>query len=349
LAREGGENMDANKATFIGIDAHPTTHTAIAITRFEDEKGILTFENTHKGIAQFISWIKTIDPVCDNVIVGIEGGGTSRKALLVQLLKNNYAVYEINPLFTKQRRTFGTNPDKSDPRDAKLIAEVLTRKLKELPMITMHDLSSTMLILRKTVWFYEQITDEGIAQQNQLHQLKREEELSVDPIEKETLQMIISEREKSLQTVRKTQQKCEKQLSKLLTKQGSNLTSFKGVSTILAAKIVAHSGGIERFKNINDFIQYAGIAPKEQSSGRSKRHKKAKIGNRKLNHAFYLIALQQIVRDSEGKMYYQKKLKEGKTKMQALKCVMKRVACIIYGMLRSGKSYEERKLKDVLE
>jgi hypothetical protein len=37
LAKGGGEYMnttDVNKATFIGIDAHPTTHTALAINRF---------------------------------------------------------------------------------------------------------------------------------------------------------------------------------------------------------------------------------------------------------------------------------------------------------------------------
>lgn len=332
--------IDINTATFIGIDAHPTTHTALAINRFEEEKGILTFENTKEGIIQFLSWLPAIENNHDNIIVGIEGGGNSRHALIANLLKSYQNIYEVNPLFTKQRRTFGTKVDKSDPRDAKLIAEVLTRKLSELPKITDHDLSPHMLVFKKTVWFYEETTAQGTAIQNQLHQLKRELLLSFNQTEKKTLMLIITEREKQLKNIRKTQRTCTKQLGILLNKQGGNLTTMKGVKTIIASKIVAHSGGIKRFANLDSFIQYAGIAPREKSSGRSKRHTKSKTGSRKLNHAFYLAAMVQLRWNPKAKEYFEKKLKEGKTKKHALKCLMKRTACIVYGMMKSGENYK---------
>ncbi|MBV8893519.1 MAG: transposase, partial [Acidobacteria bacterium] len=183
-----------NTATFIGIDCHPTVHTAIAINRFEDEKSLLTFPNSREGITDFLVWLQTIETDPEKVVVGVEGGGNSRHALLANLLKQYTQVYEVNPLYTKQRRTFGTKPDKSDPRDAKLIAEVLTRKLSELPRITQHDLSSQMLILRKTVWFFEQITAHGVALQNQLHQLRCEYALSMLPEERKILGFLISQR-----------------------------------------------------------------------------------------------------------------------------------------------------------
>lgn len=331
--------INFNTATFVGIDAHPTTHTALAINRFEEEKGILTFDNTKEGIGQFLSWLPIIDSKKDNIFVGIEGGGNSRHALIANLLKDYCNIYEVNPLYTKQRRQFGTKADKSDPRDAKLIAEVLTRKLSELPKITVHDLSGHMLVLKKTVWFYEEITAQGTAIQNQAHQLKREQNLSMEAAEKKVLRMILSEREKELKQVRKTQRKCHEQLTILLEKQGKNLTTIKGIKTILASKIVAHSGGIERFANLDSFIQYAGIAPREKSSGKTKRHSKSKTGSRKLNNAFYLAAMVQIRWNPKAKEYFEKKLKEGKTKKHALKCLMKRTACIAYGMLKSGEDY----------
>jgi transposase len=342
LAKGGGEKMkllDKNSATFFGIDAHPTTHTALAINRFEEEKGILTFDNTKDGIAAFLSWLPTIEADMEKVIIGLEGGGNSRHALVANLLKDYQNIYEVNPLFTKQRRMFGTKTDKSDPRDAKLIAEVLTRKLSELPKITKHDLSVHILILKKTVWFYEETTAQGVSIQNQLHQLKREADLSVNAAEKKILRMMIADLEKQLKNVRKTQKKCADQLQVLLEKQGKNLTSIKGIKTILSAKIVAHSGGIERFANLDSFIQYAGIAPREKSSGKLKRHSKGKAGSRKLNHAFYLAAMVQLRWSAKSKEYFDKKIKEGKTKKHALKCLMKRIACITYGMLRSGEEY----------
>ena len=66
-------------------------------------------------------------------------------------------VYEVNPLYTKQRRTFGTKGRKSDPVDAKLIAEVLTKKVSELPKITKAELSTRMINLKRLVWYYEEI------------------------------------------------------------------------------------------------------------------------------------------------------------------------------------------------
>jgi transposase len=332
--------VNVNTALFVGIDAHPTTHTALAMNRFEEEKGILTFANTKDGISQYLSWLTTIDTKQDNIIIGIEGGGNSRHSLIAHLLKKYQNIYEVNPLYTKQRRTYGTRADKSDPRDAKLIAEVLTRKLSELPKITTHDLSSHMLVLKKTVWFYEQTTAQGVSIQNQLHQVKREATLSVDRTEKKTLMMIITALEKQLKQVRKTQKQCQKQLAVLLEEQGRNLMTIKGIKTVLAAKIVAHSGGIERFTNLDSFIQYAGIAPREKSSGRTKRHSKSKTGSRKLNHTFYLAAMVQLRWNPKAKEYFEKKIKEGKTKKHALKCLMKRTACIVYGMLRTGEDYK---------
>lgn len=63
--KNGGEKMmqqvNLSIATFIGIDAHTGEHTALAINRFEETKGKLNFQNTHQGIAKFLSWIPTVD------------------------------------------------------------------------------------------------------------------------------------------------------------------------------------------------------------------------------------------------------------------------------------------------
>lgn len=334
---EGPINL--NEALFIGIDAHPTTHTALAMNRFEEQKGLLTFDNSIQGINQFLYWLPTIEKQSKHVFVGIEGGGNSRHALVALLLKTYPNIYEVNPLYTKHRRSFGTKQDKSDPADAKAIAEVLTKKLSELPKLTTKDLSPFMLCLKKTVWFYEQTTVQEVSLQNQLHQLRRERGLSLNRLEKKTLGIMVTELEKQLRNIRKTQETCKEQMDLLLKNQGRNLTTMKGMSTVFAAKIVAHSGGIERFTSLDSFIQYAGIAPKEKSSGRSKRHIKNKGGNRKLNHTFYLAAMVQLRWNPKAKEYFDKKVKEGKTKKHALKCLMKRTACIVYGMLRTGENY----------
>lgn len=337
------KNLNFNLATFVGIDAHQEEHTAMAINRFEEEKGRLRFENTQEGISQFLFWLKKVDTDKNNLCIGIEGGGSGRKTLFSVLARQYPNIFEVNPLYTKQRRDYGTKGNKSDPVDAKLIAEVLTKKLAELPKINSKDFSPQKLSLAKTVWFYEEQTVQGARIKNQLRQLLKERQIVRSREEKQTLDFIIKEKEENLKKIAHLKKRLENNLNFLLSQnQAVNLTSMKGISTILAARVIAHTKGIGRFSRVDKFIKYAGIAPLEKSSGKSVRHIRNKKGNRKLNSVLYLIALNQLRWNLKAKEYFQKKVEEGKTKKQALRCLMKRVTCIIYGMLKSGEDYQEQ-------
>jgi transposase len=330
--------LNLTTAIFIGIDSHPTEHTACAITRFEEEKGILRFENTQKGIQACIDWLATLSTDTGQLVIGIEGGET-RHVLASYLLDHYTEVYEVNPVFTKQRRMFGTKPGKSDPADAKLIAEVLTRKLSQLPKFHPREFSAQRFCLRKTVKFYEEITVQGARLQNRLQQLNREYELARDPAEKAVLRTVRGEKQKDLKRVRQLQKKLTKELAILLESQGKNLTTIKGVSTVTAARIVAHANGINRFSKVSKFIRYAGIAPVERSSGKRKRHLRDMRNNRQLNTVMYLFAVNQLRWNPKAKEYFNKKVSEGKSKKHTLRCLMRVNANIVYGMLKSGEDF----------
>ncbi len=162
------------------------------MNRFEEQQGILQFENTHEGIKQFLSWLPTLKKKPKDIIIGIEGGGNARHGLLSTLLSNKYdQLYEVNPQYTKQQRTYGTRGNKSDPEDARLIAEIVIRKLNFLPRIVSHELTDWMLSLRKSVWLYEELAVEGARYKNQLHKLRREDRLSTSEKEKDVLTIAI--------------------------------------------------------------------------------------------------------------------------------------------------------------
>jgi len=126
--------------------------------------------------------------------------------------------------------------------------------------------------LRKTVKFYEEITVQGARLKNRLRQLDREYELARETEERAVLHSIRREKRAELGRIKRLQKKLTNKLSLLIQTQGKNLTTIKGVSTIIAARIVAHANGIERFPTVSKFIRYAGIAPVEKSSGKKKRH-----------------------------------------------------------------------------
>ncbi len=79
--------------------------------------------------------------------------------------------------------------------------------------------------------------------------------------------------------------------------------------------------------------------------------------NRKLNRVFFTLAVTVVncARDS-GKLvneifhqYYKKKISEGKTKKQAMKCVMRRLVNIVYGMMKNKTEYREPDAKMLIE
>jgi hypothetical protein len=52
-----------------------------------------------------------------------------------------------------------------------------------------------------------------------------------------------------------------------------------------------------------------------------------------------MVALNQLTKNQKAKEYFEKKIKEGKTKKHALHCLMKRTGSIVYGMLKSSVDY----------
>ena len=183
------------------------------------------------------------------------------------------------------------------------------------------------------------MTEQSTRLKNQLYKLNRERSLSLVREEQDILNLIISSKKKELKRIKNHKNKLIKELDKLIIRSGRNLTTIPGISTVLAARIAAHTNGIERFQNVDKFIRYAGISPVERSSGKTRRYIKGNKGNRNLNGIFYIASMLQILHNPKAKAYFDKKISEGKTKKHALRCLMKRFAVIVYGMLKNGEDY----------
>jgi transposase len=114
---------------------------------------------------------------------------------------------------------------------------------------------------------------------------------------------------------------------------GTTLTEIFGVGPILAATILGMVGDVGRFPTKARFASYAGTAPVEASSGKVVRHRLSLGGNRHLNYALHMVATSQARSDSPGGTYYRKKLAEGKSSKEALRCLKRRVSDAIFRSL----------------
>jgi transposase len=114
---------------------------------------------------------------------------------------------------------------------------------------------------------------------------------------------------------------------------GTTLTEIFGVGPILAARIIGTVGDVGRFPTKAHFASYSGTAPLEASSGEVVRHRLSLRGNRKLNYALHMAAICQARSDARGGSYYRKKIAEGKSRKEALRCLKRRVCDAVFRSL----------------
>ena len=146
----------------------------------------------------------------------------------------------------------------------------------------------------------------------------------------------------------------ESELKQLMELLDYKLETMPGIDLVTASALVAEIGDVRRFSNANKLARFAGIAPVYFGSGGKGKIHKSKQGNRALHGLFYNLAVQQVqvARKSKKKrssvfhVYYQRKLKDGKTKGQALVCIMRRLVNIIYGMMKNKTEYKAPKVEE---
>ena len=99
----------------------------------------------------------------------------------------------------------------------------------------------------------------------------------------------------------------------------------------MAPTVVGYVVDVSRFADRDRFAAYNGTAPIEVSSAGHKVFRLSRRGNRRLNHAVHMAAVTQVrFRHSEGRAYYDRKLKEGKTNKEALRCLKRRISDAIF-------------------
>lgn len=125
-------------------------------------------------------------------------------------------------------------------------------------------------------------------------------------------------------------------LSKVLT------SMLPGIGVRTGARILIDVGDGSSFPTAAHLAAYAGLAPVTRSSGSSIRGEQpSRRGNKQLKRAFFLSSFASLA-DPVSRAYYDKKIAQGKHHTQALLCLARRRADVLFAMLRDGTFYEPR-------
>jgi transposase len=127
----------------------------------------------------------------------------------------------------------------------------------------------------------------------------------------------------------------ERELSALVRAQAAPLLALSGCGALTAAKLIGETAGSARFASDARLAMHAGAAPLDASSGQQKRHRLNRSGNRQLNCALHRIAVNQGRWHPPAHAYLARKQAEGKNRKEALRCLKRHLARVVYRTLRS--------------
>ena len=317
LALLGGNAMvsigdRAADVVTIGVDPHPGSHTAAALTAERRVVACLTVANDLAGLKRLREWAQQFP----NRRWAIEGAGNHFVVRFVaELLADNEEVYSIPPAMTAQYRR-----RRSRTKDDRIDAENAGKALLANPDLPVHDPTRYELQLKELTRSYQRLSKQLKASRMAL----KETEI---PEVREALGGVIGALQDAIETLQRT-------MKEIVLAIAPELLATRGVGPVVASVILAEAGRITRFKDRDRFVAYGGCAPIRWESGAHHTVRVNAGGNRRLNWAAHIIVTSRLRIDQRTRHYRDRKLAEGKTQREVMRLLKTYVCRELYKTLR---------------
>jgi len=335
-------------AVMIGVDPHKASHTAVAISAAEEPLGELRVRACVAQAERLLAWAAA----WPQRTWAVEGAGGTGHLLAQQLVSAGERVLDVQPkLGARVRLLAAGDVNKNDPNDARSVAVAAMRSagvqevraddhaaVLKIWSKRYRDLgrSRTQVVCRLHAVLGELIpggVPKAITAARAARVLKAiRAEGAVQAARWELAAAFLEDLRGIDAGIRETRKK----LAAAVAAAGTSLTGLFGVGPVIAAAVIGDVRDVSRFPGRDHFAAYNGTAPIEVSSGQRKVYRLSRRGNRRLNHAIHMAAITQIRnRHSQGRVYYDKKLTEGKTPKEALRALKRQVSNAIFACLQA--------------
>jgi transposase len=322
----------------IGIDTHRDRHSACAVDRLGRPLGELELATDGAGYQTLWEWARSLGEPA----FALEGAGSYGAGLARHLTACGALVFECERPSRRDRRR-----GKSDRIDAAAAARRLLAGdgLSLLRGFGQREQLRVLLVERRSA------RQAQSAALNQLHALVitappalrgRLEGLRGLPLARRAARLRSGER--CLPALRRLAGRVlalageielvDEELAQLVRAIAPELLEECGVGPVCAAQLIVSSGDPARMRSEAAFAALAGTNPVDASSGRQRRHRLNRGGDRQLNCALHVIALNRKRAHAATRAYHERLLATGKTKREALRCVKRMLARHFYRRLR---------------
>src|SRR5579859_3277283 len=330
----------------IGIDPHKSSHTAVAIGLSEEPLGELQVRACPSQTEQLVAWAAG----WPERVWAIEGAAGLGHLLAQQLVAAGEQVLDVPPkLAARVRLLQAGDTNKNDPNDALSVAVAALRSPAPRPVLA-EDYAVVLKIWGKRHRDLARSRNQaacrlhavlcdlvpgGVRRKISAGRAARilEQVRPADAVIAARCELageLLADIRRLDAQLRDT----HKNLAAAVRACRTSLTGIFGVGPVIAGTVIGDARQVFRFPDRDHFAAYNGTAPVEVSSGGRKVYRLSLRGNRRLNHAIHMAAISQIRhKHSDGRAYYDKKLAEGKTHKEALRCLKRRISDAIYAAL----------------
>ena len=319
----------------LGADVHKRTHTFVAVNEVGRQLGQLTVSADGTGHAKALRWAR--QQFSGERIWGVEDCRHLSARLERDLLSGGERVVRVPPKLMAQSRASARTRGKSDPIDALAVARAVLRE-PDLPVAAHDEVSRELKLLvdrredlvgertrmvNRFRWHLDELDPSLDPSPTALNRTKTrahlaEQLVSHTGLVAELARDVLADIDRITHTINAL----ERRITRRVEEQG-------------AAKIIGETAGVTRFRSEACYARHAGVAPIPVWSGHTAgRVRMARSGNRQLNAALHRIAVTQIRLDGEGRRYYRKRLLTGDSTTEALRCLKRRLARVVYKTLQ---------------
>lgn len=309
----------------------------LAVCRDGREERLRSFPNTPEGHAAVVRFL-TSSP--RRVRVVLESTGLYGLDAACALARDSQIeVMVANPRAVRHFASALMQRSKTDRLDAVVLREFAARMPFQRWSVPSPEAFALCALARRV----ETLTQQGAAEKNRLHAARLSAAIPA---------VVRRDVQRSLRSIQRAIARLTREALRVLERDpllGSSyrlLLTTKGIGPASALSLLAETALLSEDLDVRQWVAYAGLDPREYQSGSSV-HRKVRIsktGNRHLRRALYMPALVAVRYEPHLRAFYQHLLAKGKSKMQALVAVMRKLLHAIYGMLKSRQPYDGAKL-----
>ena len=337
-----------------GVDTHSGTHHAAVVLMNGRRLADAEFAATAAGYADLLAWMRSLGRLH---AVGVEGTGSYGAGLTRHLRGQDVRVVEVNRPDRRQRRAKG----KSDPLDAYAAAEAvlagrattvpkagdgIVESIRALHLVRAGAIKARTacinemkaLLVTAPAELREQLPVRSAARLAQACARLQPHRDLADPAGGVTAALRRLAARYHVLTAEITD--ADAQLAVLVKQARPDLLAVRGVGVETAAQLLSTCGdNPDRLHSEAAFASLCGVSPVPASSGKTKRHRLNRGGDRQANRALYMIAITRMGHDANTRAYVARRTAEGMSTKEIIRCLKRYLARELYKALTRPGSH----------